>query len=168
MRDNRQRIDQIVSLVEQEAASFQALLQSLEEEWKCLRNRDSFSLALLQPSKEARIDEIQKVQAEIRNLLSDPVFHSKGAGIETVLRNFRGILQPGDVARLRQCRETVRRLRKQVQTVNDRNRHFIQETLSFIRDIFTLLTGAGREELSYAREGKTRSGLSPSLLSREV
>jgi hypothetical protein len=168
VREQEQIIGQIRSLVEQEAASHEALLHTLEEEWSCLRNHDPLSLASLLPTKEALLQEIRKIRTALQELLPAPSRNPDARSIDSALRNLAGLLDPAEAKRIKQCQETTGRLRKQIHYLNDRNKRFLQETVNFITDLFSLVTGTVHEEVSYAREGKTRRGMSPSLVSREV
>jgi hypothetical protein len=156
MERSPQPVREILSMLEEERAAYQALLEALEKEWECLKQNDTDTLISLLPFKKECLTKIHTLHPSIREALSRMKTPSNPPHRDPQGRRV-----------VQQLRE-VDQVRGQVRRRNEQNRHFIEETLRYLKDLMGVWIGPPPEEPIYARIGKWASTPSFPCLSREV
>jgi flagellar biosynthesis/type III secretory pathway chaperone len=78
------------------------------------------------------------------------------------------LLSPQDSQRIRDYQRSLGGIKKRIAQTNARNKTFVQESLAYIRDLFSLLTQPLAESPLYIQNGKTQFSTLPVSLNRKV
>ena len=168
MIDSPDRLKCLWDLLDQEIAAYQALLQDMREEWECLKKDDTSILPSLLQAKAVHIDQIKEVRGSVDEILSKLLIDSPSLSRKTIL-DLIPLLSISQADRIRNYQKKMSGLREQIVRANEKNKHFIQEVLNYLRGLFSLLTSPVLEEPVYLKDGRKISPpLPPSWMSKEV
>jgi DNA repair exonuclease SbcCD ATPase subunit len=148
----------LVEMLWAEKNGCERLIDLLEQEWTCLKRRDVTGLIGLTRKKESRVLEVKEIREKIRAWL-------KAAAGE-------GNSPAGSVKAAPQALELQRdldRLKREIFSLNDRNKRYIEETLRLVEHFFSLLALPEEKPPVYMRyeNGRAAPG-ARSLISRRL
>jgi flagellar biosynthesis/type III secretory pathway chaperone len=125
---------QVLDWLKIEKQGYEALLALLDQEWECLKHRDINGLIPLTRAKENRILELHELAQKIR-----PYLPSERAKIGRTVGGSQ--FQDSDPweAALARVQKSIRKIKMEIQTRNERNRRYIEESLRVIEEFFFLL-----------------------------
>jgi flagellar biosynthesis/type III secretory pathway chaperone len=153
----------------EDMTSHQALLEEMRQEWGCLKKNDLPSLLPLLQVKEAHMRRIKGHRESMAQIINGLLGEGVGKDRPRVLSDLFPLVSPSQAQRIKSYRRGIERLLHQVVSLNEQNKRFIQETLDYIKSIFSLFTSSQQEEMTYAQGGKTVStSLPPRWMSRKV
>jgi flagellar biosynthesis/type III secretory pathway chaperone len=157
------RDPQILDWLKDEKQGYEALLALLDQEWECLKRRDISGLILLTRAKEGRILELHELEQRIRKgLPTEQGNPMDGTPFRT---------QDPWEASLAKLQRSIRKIKTEIQSRNERNRRYIEESLRIIEEFFTLLAPPLEKTPAYVPFGNRRSmnsGGSSSFVSRRL
>jgi len=169
MTNNLTPLNPIFELMEQEIASYEALLGVLIQEWEYLKRNDTSSMLSLLKAKEAHINQIKAIQGSINQTLKETFGDAGCKDISTSLTQFVEQEAASQVKKMRGYQNTLLALKRQIQQVNERNKYFIEETLRFLQDLLSLLIYPMQKEVIYAESGVKEPAYVPSSwISKEI
>ncbi len=165
------RGQQVLDWLKTEKQGYEALLALLDQEWECLKKRDITRLIPLTRAKESRILELHDLAQKIGPYL--PL--EKAAGKNTEIGGPGGGSQaqtsdPREAA-LAKVQKSIRKIKMDIQSRNERNRRYIEESLRVIEEFFFLLAPPPDKPPAYGPFEKRRamnSGGSSSFISRSL
>ncbi len=161
--------DTLWKRMEEDKRSYQALLEVMKEEWECLKKDNISSLIPLLGAQETHISTIKANQEAMIQALNQLMKAGVGEKKLQVLSDFLPYVSSSQAIRIKGYLKGVGRLRQQIQSVNEQNKRFIQETLNYLGSVFSLFTSSGQEEWVYAQKGKPiPTPVSACRMSREV
>ena len=161
--------DILWKLMEEDIASYQALLEDMRQEWECLKKDDVSSLLPLLRTKEAHISMIKANRESMVQILNERLGEAIGKSGPWVLSDFLPHVLPSQAQKIMNYKKVIERLRQQIMSLNERNKQFVQETLSYLKGIFSLFTSSNQEESAYAQMRKLMfTSIPPCRMSREV
>jgi len=162
---------QVLDWLKAEKQGYEALLALLDQEWECLKHRDITGLISLTRAKENRILELHALAQKIRPGLPS----EKAAGERAEIRGTIGgsRVQASDPweAPLGKLQKSIRKTKMEIQTRNERNRRYIEESLRIIEEFFFLLAPPPEKPPAYGPFENRRamnSGGSSSFISRRL
>jgi len=163
-------LDGLWKRMEDDMAFHRALLEDMKREWECLKRNDPSSLLSLLQSKEVHLAAIKTNRESMIRILEGFRTDGTGRNLPSALTDLLPLVSPPQTRKIRDYRGAIRRLLQQILSLNEQNKRFVQETLTYLEGVFSLLTVSRREEgITYAQWGKTVSaGLPPRWMSREV
>jgi flagellar biosynthesis/type III secretory pathway chaperone len=145
----------LVEMFQAEKGGYEKLVRLLEEEWACLKRRDVTGLITLTRMKEGQIAQVQAIRQKIRGWLAeegwDPQFP------ETAPPGRPSGPAGGDLRRALELRQASGRLKKEIISLNNRNKRYIEETLRIIEHFFSLLAQPEEGSPVYLRYENSRS-----------
>jgi flagellar biosynthesis/type III secretory pathway chaperone len=169
MAQQHDSLDALWRWMGEDMISHQALLEEMRQEWGCLKKNDLPSLLPLLQLKEAHMRRIKGHRESIIQIVNGFLGEAAGEDRPGVLSDFLPLVSPSQAQKIKNYQREIERLLRQIASLNEQNKRFIQETLAYLEGIFSLLTSSHREELTYARKGKTVSAsLPPCWMSRKV
>ena len=158
----------ILRKLEEEISHYENLVRELRKEADILRQgsmEDLASSVKIVTSLGEKIQQIhQSVNKEIEEILTSARLKKK----ENLLANLISLLPPGDSQKLQKYQRTLDKLRDWVMQINTRNKAFIQSSLTYWRDIFSLLTPSTAAAPVYVQSGKKKFSQQPLALDRKV
>ena len=162
---------QLLDWLKAEKQGYEALLTLLDQEWECLKQRDITGLISLTRAKEDRLLELHELAQKIGP--GRPAEKAAGERAE-IGRTIGGSPVPATEpweAPLARVQKSVRPLKMEIQTRNERNRRYIEESLRIIEEFFSLLAPPPEKPPAYGPFENRRamtSGGSPSFISRRL
>jgi flagellar biosynthesis/type III secretory pathway chaperone len=165
MIENQDQWDGIWALWEEEVSAHQSLRETIQKEWEALTRGDIAALASTLPEKEKHLLRI----FQIHQTVEDRLFAMMPKTAESQWIGSAWAPAP-QAKRIDHYRDLLSRMRREIHEANERNKRFIQESLNFIHDLFSLLTAPQKkEEVLYSPEGrKKKMPLTASWVSRKV
>jgi hypothetical protein len=162
------RLKQLWDLLDQEIAAYQILLEDLRQEWGCLKQDDTLTLPTLLQAKIIHIQRIEEIRGSVQTVLSELVGNSTLPSQQAILDLVSRLpISQGNQFRIYQRKMSG--LKEQIFRTNERNNHFIQEILNYLKGLFSLWTSPVLEDPVYLKDGRKISP--PSLrswMSKEV
>jgi hypothetical protein len=159
----------LYSLMEEEILQVHLLGEELKKQSECLRRGATEPLIESLQSLEILTSAIRKIHESIprtveklSNLLAP---HEEKRSLSLLLT----LLPPGDSQRIESYQKTLERLRKWSERINERNKTFIQESLSYWKELISLLTMPLVDSPIYVQKGiKSSPAPRPYSLNRKV
>lgn len=168
MTDSPDGFEQLWDLLDQEMAAYQTLLQDVNKEWDCLRKDEPSALPALLQAKTVHIHHIKEIRESLDKILSALLVDSASASRKTML-DLIPHLSISQADRIRNYQKKMNGLGEQIVRINEKNKRFIQEVLSYIKGLFSLLTSPVLEEPVYVKDGRKISfSPPPSWMSKKV
>jgi flagellar biosynthesis/type III secretory pathway chaperone len=150
--------------LEQEVLLSQDMLVILHEEEKALVAMDMQALVRLSSKKENRLSRIQALDSLLTGMAGElrPETPRLGALIP--------LLRPEEGEKLGHYRQKLTRLREEILSRNQINRHFAADVNSYLNDAISLITSGIAERPLYGLTGRSKKASlnAPSLISREA
>jgi hypothetical protein len=159
----------VLRMMEEEIFHYEKLVEELKREADFLRQGSPEELVRSVKAVALQVETIQQIHQSARERIEEIL---KSAGIEKKgknLSNLMAFLPPGDSQKLRKYQGTLDKLREWVMQINTRNKAFIQNSLGYWRDIFSLLNPSTAPATVYVQNGQKRpSAQQPLALDRKV
>lgn len=153
--------------LEKEISLCEELVIVLETEKAALINMEMQELIRLSGLKENLTERISQQDESLREAIMRLVDNSDGTVVK--LLALEPVFDDDTAVTLRSYREKLASLRFQIEDRNLVNRRFAEDTLQYIGDAISMITGAIAEHTSYESRGNTRPLTpGPSMISREV
>lgn len=127
----------VVEMLQAEKSGYEKLVGLLEEEWACLKRRDVTGLITLTRMKEGQIAQVQAIRQKIHGWLEAEGWDRQSP--ETAPGDRRSGLPDSNLRRAVELQQASGRLKKEIASLNDRNKRYIEETLRIIEKFFSLL-----------------------------
>jgi flagellar biosynthesis/type III secretory pathway chaperone len=163
------QVEMILRKLEEEIFHYENLVKELRREADILRQGSSEDLAKSVKIVMSLGEKIQQIHQSVDKGIEEIL---KSAGLEKKEKNFANLislLTPGDSQKLRKYQGSLDKMREWVMQINTRNKAFIQSSLTYWRDIFSLLNPSPAEAPIYVHNGKRRpSAQQPLALDRKV
>ena len=169
MAQQQNSLDALWRWMGEDMTSHQALLEEMRQEWECLKKNDLPSLLPLLQVKEAHMRTIKGHRKSIVQIVNGFLGVAAEEERPGVLSDLLPLVSPSQAQEIKSYRQGIERLLCQIEAVNERNKRFIQETLTYLDGVFALLTSSRQKGVTYARRGKTVTvSPPPRWLSRKV
>lgn len=166
--EQKMDLGRLFDLLEQETSCYRQLIRDLKKEWECLKKDDPSTLSSLLQAKTVHLSQIREIRESVDEMVSKLLVGSTSLSPKTIL-DLIPYLSISQAGQIRNYQEKMNGLRKQIVRVNEKNKHFIQEVLSYLKGLFTLLTSTVQEEPVYLKDGRKISpSVPPSWMSKEV
>ncbi len=165
-------LNELVSLLDNQLASYQSLIDLLNEEKAALLNLDLEKVQETAKTKENAVLKIRLLLPALTESIKETgiILGLPEDPLPTLAELSAAAPQPWS-ARIRQAGLALARLKRAVARHNEANKSFVQESLQMTSDSIAILTGAVfRQQGGYKSNGqKSASGdYGPTRLSREV
>jgi hypothetical protein len=169
MKALRDHLNLLYQLMDQEISNYSLLIQEMKKESECLRQGSTESLIHIVHSIERHTETIRDLREAIQETIGE-VLRTEGRGqAEKTLSSLCVFLPSSDRKRIRLYQGTLTKFRTWASQVNDLNKVFVNDILSHLRDLITLLIQPGGESPGYIQNGKRgQAAPLPYSLNREV
>jgi flagellar biosynthesis/type III secretory pathway chaperone len=164
------RLEELWPLWEEEVAAYNTLGQAIQNEWDALIRSDIRALASSLPEKESHLLHILDLQRRVDQIFTAMIQAWPESSRPKSVFDLAQWVPPTQAPKIHHYKITLSRLRQEIHQANERNKRFLQESLNFINDLFSLLTQPQQKEGTlYSPEGKKKTGPLPaSWVSRKV
>ncbi len=153
--------------LEKEISLCEELVAVLESEKAALIAMEMQELIRLSDLKQSLTERISQQDECLRELIME-LIEAPGSRV-VKLSAIEPAIGDEDAVILSKYREKLASLRFQIEDKNLVNRRFAEETLEYIGDAISMITGAIAEHTSYESRGNTRpTAPGPAMISREV
>ena len=154
--------------LEQEVLLSQDMLAILHEEEKALVAMDMQALIRLSSKKENRLSRIQGLDSLLTEMAGE--LRPEATGKAPRLGALIPLLRAEEGEKLDHYRKQLARLREEILSRNQINKHFAADVKSYLNDAISLITSGIAERPLYGLTGRSRkpSLNPPSLISREA
>jgi len=169
MAEQHNPLDALWRWMGEDTASCQALLEEMRMEWECLKKNDLASLPSLLQGKETHMRMIKAHRESMAELIDGFLGDGLGGSRARVLSDLLPFVSPPQAQKIKGYQRAIERLSYQIRSLNERNKRFIQETLTYLDGVFALMTSSQQKGLIYAQGGRTVAATpSPRWMSRKV
>jgi hypothetical protein len=163
-------LNSICQLMEEEISAHQLLIGAMKKESECLRKGSADSLTevvkKIERHRETILSLQDRIQESIRRVLD---FHGKRGEMGNSLTSLLAVLPPPYREKVKSYQRTLRQLKGWVQKINDQNKLFTEECLTYLRDLISWLIHPGLESPGYIQTGREKTTVYfPRALDREV
>jgi hypothetical protein len=156
--------------MEEEISAHHLLIEEMKKESECLRKGSTDSLTevvkKIEQHREAIVSLQNRIQESIRKVLD---FHGKRGEMGNNLTSLLMVLSPPYHEKVKSYQRNLGQLKGWVQKINDQNRLFIEEFLTYLRDVISWLIHPDLESPGYIQTGREKTTVPlPRALDREV
>ena len=150
-------LKELFQQMEKEISYYHLLAEEMKKESEYLRKGATTSLMESLQLLEVQTTEIRKTHETIRRSVERIWSSMEGKEEKNNLSSLLPLLPPQDSKRIKNYQKTLGGLRRRITQINTRNKTFIQGSLAYWRELFSLLTQPLAESLVYIQNGKTQS-----------
>ena len=143
--------------MEEEIFFYYLLAEEMKKESEYLRKGSTTSLMESLQFLEVQTTEIQKIHASIGRSIEKISSSMEEKEGKNNLPSILPLLSPQDSQRIKDYQRTLGGLKKWIIQINTRNKTFVQGSLAYWRELFSLLTQPLAESPVYIQNGKTQS-----------
>jgi flagellar biosynthesis/type III secretory pathway chaperone len=162
-------LEELYRRMEEEILHYHLLGEELKKESGFLRQGSLDLLTESLHSVEMHVEEIRRAHGSIARDIEKMVSTLRPEEKEKTLGTLLTLLPAKEAQRIKGYQRTLASLKKRTSQVNTRNRTFVQGSLAYWRELFSLLTQPLAESPVYIQNGKTQSStLLPISLNRKV
>ena len=162
-------LQELLQQMEEEILYYHLLAEEMKKESEYLRKGSMNSLMESLQILEVQTTEIRKIHESIRRSIEKIWSSMEGKEGKNDLSSLLPLLPPQDSQRIRDYQRTLRGLKKWITQINTRNKTFVQGSLAYWRELFSLLTQPLAESPVYIQNGKTQPSTHPPIsLNRKV
>jgi flagellar biosynthesis/type III secretory pathway chaperone len=147
------QVQVLLRLMEEEISHYEELVKELKKETDYLRRGSPEDLLGSVKAVAPHVEAIQQIHQSIRKKIAEVL---NITGQEKTLVELMALLPPRDSQKLRKYQGTLDKLKEWVMQINSRNKAFIQDSLAYGRDLFSLLTPSTAAAPVYVQNGKKR------------
>lgn len=160
-------IEKIFEILELEIRFSQELLQLINEEQTALTAMDLQTLVKISRRKEAQLKKIQQYDSALQETAMRLTRLPEGKIIK--IADLKPFIAENDAFKLEDYRDRLEALRQDVLDRNHTNKQFASDTLGYLGDAISLITGAISDKSLYCARGASRARVNgPTMISREV
>jgi flagellar biosynthesis/type III secretory pathway chaperone len=169
VRDQEAGVCRLSHLLEEEITKYDRLIQEMKRESECLRKGSTESLMDSIRVLDGYQEAILASEKEISQLIEKILEGQGGEAREPTLSDVLEILPRGDLRKIKTYQQTLRTLKNRARKINEQNKSFIQEYLSYLDDLLSFVIGPRGEVPGYPQRGSGRTLTPlPQALNREV
>ena len=169
MEDLRDRMDLLYQLMDQEISHYHLLIQTMKKESECLKQGSTESLIQTLHSINHHTETIHGLRETIQETIEKILTTSGRRETEKTLSSLCAFLPSSDRKRIKLYQGTLTKLKAWAGQVNDLNRAIVQEALTHLRGLISLLINPAGESSGYIQNGKRGQAVPlPYSLNREV
>ncbi len=162
-------LKELYQQMEEEILSYQLLAEEMKKESEYLRKGSMNSLMESLHLLEIHTTEIRKIHESIQKNIEKILGPTEGKEAKNNLDSLLALLPSQDSQRIKDYQRTLGGLKRWITQINTRNKTFVRESLTYWRDLFSLLTQPLGESPVYIQNGKTQSSTHlPISLNRKV
>ena len=162
-------LKELYQLMEEEILQYHLLAEELKKESECLRQGSPDSLTESLHSLEIHTTAIRKAHGSIQSLIQKMLPLLNPQEEKKNLESLLALLPPEEGKRVRSYQKTLERLKKWSARINERNKLYLQESLSCWKDLVSLLTEPLADSPIYLQKGiKSTPVPLPYSLNRKV
>ena len=154
-------------LLNMQTGHCRGFLRTLEEEKQALVDMDIQLLISITAKKEYQLGRLTHLDKLVREKVVE-ISNTLGQGKVETLSSLRAFFDENDGVTLQRHIRTLAGLREEIRDRNIINRKFTMDTLSYIENGISLITGGIETDKRYHAGGMRRLGGGPALISREV
>ena len=154
-------------LLNMQTSHCRGFLRILEEEKQALVDMDMPRLISITAKKEYQLGRLTGLDKMVREKVAE-IGKTPGQGKIEKLSSLYALLDENDGATLQRHIRTLAGLREEIRDRNIINRKFTMDTLNYIENGISLITGGVEVDKRYHAGGVSRLGAGPALISREV
>jgi len=141
----------LLRLMEEEISHYEKLVGELKKEADCLRQGSPEDLLGSVQAVARHVETIQQLHQSIRKTIAEVL---NLTGQEKTWAELMALLPPLYSQKMRKYQRTLDKLKEWVMQINSRNKAFIQDSLAYGRDLFSLLTPSIATAPVYVQNGK--------------
>jgi hypothetical protein len=172
MRDLENDLNELYQLLEQEISRYQQLIEVLKKESEYLREDSTDSLMKTVKEIEYHTEMILSLEDTIKKWIGKILSRFGKEEVEQTFSALLLVLPSSYHRQISSYQRTLSRLKGWVKQINDRNKAFIREYLTFWADLVSMLINPVVESQSYLYHGSIGNRKSfaplPIALNREV
>ena len=161
-------LKELFQQMEEEILYYHLLAEEMKKESEYLRKGSMNSLMESLQFLEIHTTEIRKIHESIHISIEKILSTMEGKEGKNDLSGLLPLLPPQDSQRIKDYQRSLGALKKRIAQINARNKTFIQESMAYLRDLFSLLTQPAAESPLYIQNGKTQFSTLPISLNRKV
>ncbi len=162
-------LKELFQQMEEEIFYYHLLAEEMKKESEYLRKGSTTSLMESLQLLEVQTTEIRKIHESIRRSIERIWSTMEGKEGKNNLSSLLPLLPPQDSQTIKDYQRTLGGLKKRITQINTRNKTFVQGSLAYWRELFSLLTQPLAESPVYIQNGKTQSRTPlPISLNRKV
>jgi len=150
-------LKELFQQMEEEISYYHLLAKEVKKESEYLRRASTTSLMESLQLLGVQITEIQKIHESIRKNIERIWSSREGKEGKNNLSSLLPLLPPQHSQRIKDYQRTLEGLKKRITQINVRNKNFVQGSLAYWRELFSLLTRPVAGSLVYIQNGKTQS-----------
>ena len=162
MAQQHDSLDALWRWMGEDMTSHQALLEEMRQEWGCLKKNDLPSLLPLLQVKETHMRRIKAHRESMAQIINGLLGEGVGKDRPRVLSDLLPLVSPSQAQRIKSYQRGIERLLHQIVSLNEQNKRFIQETLTYldgstldyIESLFSLFTSSHQEEIPMPEGGR--------------
>jgi len=161
-------LKELYQQIEEEILFYHLLGEEMKKESEYLRKGSTTSLMESLHLLEVQTLDIRKIHESIQKGI-EKILDMEGIEGGKGLTSLLALLSPQDSQRIKDYQRTLKNLKKWISQINARNKTFIQVSLAYWNELFSLQIQPLAEAPVYIKNGKTRSSThSPISLNRKV
>jgi hypothetical protein len=163
-------LNSLCQLMEEEISAYHRLIEVMKREWECLRKGSAGSLTEVVKEIEQQRETVLSLQDRIQESIHKVLdFHGKREEMGNNLTSLLTVLPPPYHEKVKSYQRNLGQLKGWVQKINDQNRLFIEEFLTYLHDVISWLIHPGLESPGYIQTGREKTTVPlPRALDREV
>ena len=150
------QIQAVVRMMEEEISHYEKLVADLKKEADFLRQGSPEELVKSVKAVSEQAEAISQIHQDVRKKVEE-ILNSAGEKRGKISQDLCAFCRRQEAQRLRKYQGTLDKLREWVMQINTRNKAFIQNSLEYWRDIFSLLNPANAASTVYVQNGKRES-----------
>jgi flagellar biosynthesis/type III secretory pathway chaperone len=148
------QIQAVARLLEEEISHYEKLAAALKKEADYLRQGSPEELLKSVKVVSEHAEAISQIHQDVRKRVEKILNSAGDEKLEKPLRDLMLLLPPQDAQRLQRYQGTLDKLKGWVTQINSRNKAFIQASLDFGKDLFSLLNPGNEASPVYVPQGK--------------
>jgi hypothetical protein len=156
-------------MMEEEIRHHQNLLDEIRREAVYIRENSAEALLQSVHAIGEHAKAIASVQRNIQQKVKGILVSSGMDPDADSLKSFFSLLPSADGRKMRMYQNSLERLKKWILEINQRNKSFIQDSLSYWKELFSMATGLRQQFLVYVQNGQKKTSVyQPLSLDRKV
>ncbi len=142
--------------MEEEIQHHQKLLEEIRKEATYIKENSVEGLLQSVRAIGERTKRIVTIQRNMQQRIKEILVSSGMDPDSDSLKSFLSLIPPADGRKMRIYQNSLERLKKWILEINHRNRSFIQDSLSYWKDLFSVATGLRQQSLTYVQNGQKK------------
>ncbi len=159
-----QELGALYGLLDQQVEAYRLIIEELKKQAECLRQGDTERLLEVIRSMGQQADTAHRLRRAVETLIEKNLAGGKDS--DKSLNGFAARVSPADRNRVLWYGRTLEDLRARMSRLNERNKMFVREHLSFFSDLTRALIAPGA--VSYPRTRRSTGPVPAFAFNREV